>query len=78
MRGPEQLCNRSDVGRADESAGVPGAVVTRTDNDTLASAWLSGFGRAVASAQVELLGARLADGNRQPHLTLGGYRIGLA
>ena len=73
-----RLCNRSDVGRADESAGVPGAVVTRTDNDTLAGAWLSGFGRAVASTQVDLMGAQLADRGRQPQLTLGGYRIDLA
>ena len=44
----------------------------------LASAWLSGFGRAVASEHVDLLGAQLAAGNRLPHLTLGGYRIDLA
>ena len=73
-----RLCNRSDVGRADEGAGVPGTVVTGTDNDTLASAWLSGFGRAVASTQVDLMGAQLADRSRQPHLTLGGYRTGFA
>ena len=69
------LCNRSDLERAEDGAGAPGAMVTGTasGSDTLASAWLSGFGRAVASEQVDLLGARLAAGSRQPHLTLGGY-----
>ncbi len=74
------LCNRSDLERAEEGTSVPGATVTGTasGNDTLASAWLSGFGRALASEHVDLLGARLAAGSRQPHLTLGGYGAGLA
>ncbi len=48
------------------------------DNGALAGAWLAGFGRSVASAQVDRLGERLAAGDRQPHLTLGGYRVDLA
>ncbi len=72
-------CNRSDLDRRDGRASAPGATATGSvpDNAALAGAWLAGFGRSVASAQVDRLGERLAAGNRQPHLTLGGYRIGL-
>ena len=74
------LCNRSDLGRADKGPSVPGAEVkgTVSDNDTLASAWLSGFGRAVASKHIDLLGAQLTAGNRLPHLMLGGHRVEFA
>ena len=74
------LCNRSDLDRRDGRASAPGATATGSvpDNGALAGAWLAGFGHSVASAQVDRLGERLAAGDRQPHLTLGGYRIGLA
>ncbi len=72
-------CNRSDLDRRDASTNSSGATAKGSVPDTgaLAGAWLAGFGRSVASAQVDRLGERLAAGDRQPHLTLGGYRIGL-
>ena len=74
------LCNRSDLDRGDEGASVPDSPETGTipDNDTPANTWLLGFGRAVASEHVDLLGAQLAGGSRPPHVMLGGYRIGFA
>ena len=68
------------VDRRDGRASAPGATATGSvpDRGALAGAWLAGFGRSVASAQVDRLGERLAAGDRQPHLTLGGHRIGLA
>ncbi len=73
-------CNRSDLDRRDGSARDSGVTATGKDFDdgAHAEAWLAGFGRSVASAQVDRLGDRLAAGDRQPHLTLGGYRIDLA
>ncbi len=73
-------CNRSDLDRREGRASAPGGTAKGSVPDTgaLAGAWLAGFGRSVASAQVDRLGERLAAGDRQPHLTLGGYRIGLA
>ncbi len=72
-------CNRSDLDRREGRASAPGATAKGSVPDTgaLAGAWLAGLGRSVASAQVDRLGERLAAGDRQPHLTLGGYRIGL-
>ena len=72
-------CNRSDLDRRGGRASAPGVTATGTgfDDGALAGAWLAGFGRSVASAQVDRLGERLGAGDRQPHLTLGGYRIGL-
>ena len=72
-------CNRSDLDRREGRASAPGATAKGSVPDTgaLAGAWLTGFGRSVASAQVDRLGERLAAGNGQPHLTLGGYRIDL-
>ncbi len=72
-------CNRSDPDRRDGSTNSSGATATGSAPDTgaLAGAWLAGFGRSVASAQVDRLGERLAAGNGRPHLTLGGHRIGL-
>ena len=72
-------CNRSDLDRREGRASAPGATAKGSVPDTgaLAGAWLTGFGRSVASAQVDRLGERLAAGNGRPHLTLGGYRIGL-
>jgi len=72
-------CNRSDLERGDGSTNSSGVTATgrRFDDGALAEAWLAGFGRSVASAQVDRLGERLATGDRQPHLTLGGYRIDL-
>ena len=74
------LCNRSDLDRRAGRASAPGAAAKGSvpDNGALAGAWLAGFGRSVASAQVDRLGERLAAGDRQPHLTLGGYRVDLA
>lgn len=72
-------CNRSDLDRREGRASAPGATAKGSVPDTgaLAGAWLTGFGRSVASAQVDRLGERLAAGNGRPHLTLGGHRIGL-
>lgn len=74
------LCNRSDLDRRDGRTSALGARAKGSvpDNSALAGAWLAGFGRSVASAQVDRLGERLAAGDRQPHLTLGGHRIDLA
>ena len=73
-------CNRSDLDRREGRASAPGATAKGIgfDDGALAQAWVADFGRSVAGAQVDRLGERLATGNGQPHLTLGGYRIGLA
>ena len=70
-------CNRSDLERGDGSTNSSGITTTGNgfDDGALAEAWLADFGRSVASTQVDRLGERLAVGDRQPHLTLGGYRI---
>ena len=73
-------CNRSDLNRGEGSTNSSGVTATGTgfDDGALAQAWVADFGRSVAGAQVDRLGERLAARNGLPHLTLGGYRIGLA
>ena len=74
------LCKRSDLDRADERASVPDGAAAATGfvPEAAMKDWVAGFGRALAAAHVEHLGAALAAGDLPPQLTLGGTRVGLA